>query len=284
MKNKLLLEISRVRNLMGLLTEDEIKTISDENSFIKYLEENGFKKIDPTNSQEVEMIENKFLPSEFKIGTVDFIYFNEKNNGYCLKWKSNLGIKERLNLGTFGNYIPKKGERMPKKSLSVIFPIRIDWTDEFIKPELDLNWDSQSLAIRLDTAKNSYYNYLKLNDKGQLTLVSNNEILNPNFVDSYKRGIKNVIDEVEKILPTIPVEEQNKQVTSKQFNQTYSKISDYIEEIKNDSSKLGLFDMPIVSNPNSTNVQTTNKTKSEPSNNTKQTDDIEGFIVEPFND
>lgn len=276
MKSELLLEISRVKNLMGLLIESETRTISDEASFIKYLIDNGFKKIDPNNPQEVKMIEDKFLPSKFYLKDTELFYFNEKNNSYFLKWNKNSIVKEKLTLGTLGNYIPKKGERIPKTSISIKFPMRLDWIDEFVKPEFDLEWDAQSLSHRLDTAKNSYHNFLFLNNKGEIVQKDTNKILDKKYIEGYKKGIKHVLDEVESLLPKLSKQEQSKPITSIKFGTNYSKISDYIDEVKNDASKLGLFDMPIASKTNNITTPT--------QNNTKQTNDIQGFIVEPIED
>lgn len=243
MNKNIISEINRAKVLMGLIVEDLSKTINDEQSYIKYLEENGFQRMNPLDAQDAKTVSDKFLPSKFSINESTWFYLNKETNSYSMKWKKNGDIT----LGTFGNYLPKEGKRDPRRWTTISeFPAQLSNIDEFIKPDLDLEWDAQSLSHRLDTAKNSYHNFLTLNDKGELIQKDTNRVFDKKFVESYKRGIKHVIDEVESLLPKLSKKELIKPVTSKQFGVNYSKISDYIAEIKKEATKLGLFDEQLV--------------------------------------
>lgn len=242
MTKNIISEINRAKVLMGLIVEDLSKTINDEQSYIKYLEENGFERMNPSVAQDAKLVSDKFLPSKFNINESTWFFLNKETNSYSMKWKKNGDIT----LGTFGNYLPKEGKRDPRRWTTISeFPAQLSNMDEFIKPNIDLNWDAQSLSHRLDTAKGSYHEYYIKNDQGKLVDKTTNKVVDPKWVEGIKRGILHVINEVTQILQTLPEEEQGKSITSKQFGKTYSNVIEYIDEIKNDAIELGLFDSSV---------------------------------------
>lgn len=228
-------QISRIRSMMGLITEEE-KIIQNEEEFVELVKNNGFELInDPAIAKEYN----------FTLNLYDYIYINKETNAYLYKLKKvDSPESAKVFLGVKGWTNPKTNETIKSSWISGRFPVYpINYNDYLNLPKVDKVYDLPSIIRDLDSIRNLYYGFVEKDEKtGKLISVETKEILDDNYVNVLKnmiseRMVKNM-ENIEKL--TIP-EDKTTQIKSEKFDNTFNNIYDYHKFVEDEAKTLELY-------------------------------------------
>ena len=225
-------EINRIKNIMGIVLEQDSQKLSNINSeeeYVSFLKKNGFKV--PNQ----EYANSFFSASKVTLSLYEWLLINPKTKVYSYKDKS----RQNIVLGRKSILSPKENKTYNGYSVPVTIPPKEDIIKEFITEPLiiDESHNLDSIIRLINDIRNVWGPGVIKIESGKYKF--NNKEINPEVVKTISKGTKTNIEKAKELVSNLPQEDTDKQVTSKN-GETYNNVNDYISKIETEAKELKL--------------------------------------------
>lgn len=223
-------QIYRIKSIMGLILEVE-GSISDEDSLIDLITNNGYKKVEtPEEAKKYN----------FTLDLYDWMYINPERKTFAYKLKED----KKVFLGVKSKYDPKNNKEYRSEFTRVNYPMYpINYQDYINAPIVDETWDLTSIVNDLDKVRNMYDGFIvKDETTGKPKYIESNTPLKDEAITVMKQTLderlKTIKQNIEKY---ISEEDKIKSITSEKDQKTYTNINEYITFIENNAKNIGIY-------------------------------------------
>lgn len=223
-------QISRIKTMMGLILEVE-GSISDEDSLIDLITNNGYKKVEtPEEAKKYN----------FTLDLYDWMYINPERKTFAYKLKED----KKVFLGVKSKYDPKNNKEYRSEFTRVNYPMYpINYQDYINAPIVDETWDLSSIVNDLDKVRNMYEGFIvKDETTGKPKYVESNTPLKDEAITVMKQTLAERINAIKQnIEKYISEEDKIKSITSEKDQKTYTNINEFITFIENNAKNIGIY-------------------------------------------